>query len=72
MVGTMARIDPRKALPITLEQYNELEDRMMGLCIACRTERSGCEPDARRYECEACGEKEVYGPHEFLMRGLVT
>jgi hypothetical protein len=59
----MARIDPRKALPITLEQYNELEDRMMGLCIACRTER---------YECEACGEKEVYGPHEFLMMGLVT
>lgn len=39
MAGTMARIDPRKALPITLEQYNELE---------------------------------VYGPHEFLMMGLVT
>jgi hypothetical protein len=27
----------------------------------------GVEPDAREYECEACGEREVYGAQELLM-----
>jgi len=67
----MAKRDPLKLKPITIEQYQLLEDAMLGMCIACRNAQSGCEPDARRYKCEACGEKEVYGPHEFLMLGLV-
>jgi hypothetical protein len=67
----MAKRDPLKFKPITIEQYHALDNDMAGMCIACRNEQSGCEPDARRYECEACGEKEVYGPHEFLMLGLV-
>lgn len=28
-----------------------------GFCIACGEEAEGCEPDAREYECEACGER---------------
>lgn len=38
-----------------------------GFCVACGNEQEGCEPDARRYECEACGEKQVYGSDELLM-----
>ena len=39
-----------------------------GLCIACGAEQGGCEPDARCYACEACGEKQVYGADELLLR----
>jgi hypothetical protein len=38
-----------------------------GICLACGAENEGCEPDARRYECEACGEKQVYGAEELVM-----
>lgn len=38
-----------------------------GFCIACGNEQEGCEPDARKYECEACGEKAVYGAAELLL-----
>jgi hypothetical protein len=37
-----------------------------GFCIACGEEADGCEPDARRYKCEACGERAVYGADELL------
>ena len=37
-----------------------------GFCNACGEETDGCEPDARRYECEACGERQVYGAEELL------
>jgi Zn finger protein HypA/HybF involved in hydrogenase expression len=40
-----------------------------GLCLACGAEQDGCEPDARRYECESCGERQVYGADEVLMMG---
>jgi hypothetical protein len=38
-----------------------------GFCIACGDEAEGCEPDARRYECESCGERKVYGAEELLL-----
>lgn len=38
-----------------------------GICLACGEDAEGCEPDARRYECEACGEKQVYGAEELLL-----
>lgn len=38
-----------------------------GFCLACGSEQDGCEPDAREYECEACGERQVYGCEELLM-----
>jgi hypothetical protein len=38
----------------------------MGFCIACGLEHMGIEPDARRYPCESCGEKAVYGAQELL------
>ena len=56
---------------ITLEQYVQLDADMAGFCLACGSEQGGCEPDARRYKCEACGERQVFGPHELLMMGQV-
>ena len=39
----------------------------VGFCLACGEEASGCEPDARGYECECCGEHKVYGAEEIFM-----
>ena len=36
-------------------------------CLACGAEAVGVKPDARRYKCEACGEKVVYGAEELLL-----
>lgn len=40
-----------------------------GFCLACGEEAFDCEPDARGYECESCGERKVYGAAEVLMMG---
>ena len=39
-----------------------------GLCVACGEDADGCEPDARKYRCEACGAMAVYGAEELLIR----
>jgi hypothetical protein len=38
-----------------------------GFCLACGNEQGGCEPDARRYRCEACNDMQVYGAEELLL-----
>ena len=38
-----------------------------GFCLACGIDQDGCEPDARKYECESCGEREVYGAQELVL-----
>ena len=38
-----------------------------GFCLACGEEAMYCEPDARKYECESCGEFKVYGAQELLL-----
>ena len=38
-----------------------------GFCLKCGNEQEDCEPDARNYECEACGEKQVFGASEIVM-----
>jgi hypothetical protein len=38
-----------------------------GFCLTCGAEAHGVEPDARRYECESCGERQVYGAQELFM-----
>ena len=59
---------------ITADRITDAVERQMssldspGFCLACGNEQDGCEPDARRYECEACGEKQVYGAEELLWR----
>jgi DNA-directed RNA polymerase subunit RPC12/RpoP len=44
---------------------------MLGFCVDCGAEAYGVEPDARRYECEDCGARGVYGLAELLMMGLI-
>lgn len=66
----MAKLHPS----ITADRVMEACERHMksldnpGFCIACGADAEGCEPDARGYECEACGEHKVYGAEELLMR----
>jgi len=45
------------------------EDDNLGFCLACGEEAYGVEPDARKYECEGCGERKVYGAQELLIMG---
>lgn len=58
---------------ITQEKIEDAVEREMfgldnpGFCIKCGNEQEGCEPDARNYECESCGEREVFGAAELLM-----
>jgi hypothetical protein len=42
-----------------------------GFCLACGAENYGVEPDAEGYECEECGESEVYGAEQLLLLGYV-
>jgi hypothetical protein len=60
-----------EAFKEALESEGELELHMEeydGLCLACgEWSGGGCEPDARNYECEACGARAVYGTEECLM-----
>lgn len=49
-----------------------VESRMFGLenpgfCIACGADHYSCEPDAQNYECEDCGERQVFGAEEIMM-----
>lgn len=47
------------------------EEEYIGFCVACGEEQEGVEPDARRYECESCGEDRVYGAQEILLSLVV-
>ena len=47
-----------------------MEERSAGFCLACGEEAFSVEPDARRYECEACGKQLVFGLEELVMMGL--
>jgi predicted RNA-binding Zn-ribbon protein involved in translation (DUF1610 family) len=59
---------------ITAERVQEAVERAAasqddpGFCVACGAETEGVEPDARKYECESCGESAVYGAEELLVR----
>ena len=56
----------------TLEQILDAEENMTGFCVQCSAERDSCEPDARKYPCEECGKKSVYGAQELALMGLVS
>lgn len=49
-----------------VERHNTTLDNP-GFCLACGLEHNDCEPDARNYECDGCGEKQVFGAEELLM-----
>jgi hypothetical protein len=43
-------------------------DEDVGFCLACGAERDGVEPDAEGYPCEVCGEADVEGAQQIVMR----
>ncbi len=45
-------------------------DDNVGFCLKCGQEAMGVEPDARKYECESCGENAVYGASEILLMSI--
>ena len=53
------------------EEYMERSEGYEGLCLKCGEEAFNVEPDARRYACETCGEKAVYGMEELLVMGAL-
>ena len=63
-----------KAVPLqdlmdAIDENNSSACTTWGFCLACGAQQEGCEPDARRYECEECKERRVYGAEEILMMG---
>ena len=61
--GTLERVG------ITLDEIVEAvaADENRGWCLNCGAEAYGVEPDARRYRCESCQVKAVYGAEELLI-----
>ncbi len=47
-------------------------DEYLGFCLSCGAgaDADGVEPDARRYECEECGARRVYGAEECVLMGV--
>ena len=41
----------------------------IGFCIACGADHYGIDQDARKDECEECGEHKVYGAPELVIMG---
>ena len=70
-IVAMTKIGLNRA--ITAERLIDAEQRRMrtldnpGFCVACGHEQGDCEPDARKYKCEECGARQVYGSSELLM-----
>jgi hypothetical protein len=58
-------------IKFTLDQVEQAMGNYEGFCLACGESQCSCEPDAQNYECESCGEMEVFGAEEILIMGLV-
>jgi hypothetical protein len=52
------------------QAYDETIDNT-GFCVKCGADAEGCEPDARGYRCEACGEMAVYGAQEVALMTFI-
>jgi hypothetical protein len=55
-----------------VEVFEDPESDTMGFCLACGEFAYGVEPDARKYECDSCGEHKVYGCGEIALMGLTA
>ena len=61
-------LDPQVILESAEDSMFGMEN--IGFCIACGAEHYECEPDACNYECEECGEHQVYGAPELVIMGF--
>jgi len=53
----------------SLEEIEAMDEAGDGFCLACGNEQRA-EPDARRYPCDACGARKVFGAQELALMGL--
>lgn len=58
-------------LRFTFAEIRDAHRLQYGYCLVCRAVRGCCEPDARDYRCDECGERAVYGPHWLEIARLV-
>ncbi len=65
-------ISDQSKVTFTFEDLLEAEDNYEGFCLACGERQDCCEPDARNYECEACGEHQVFGAQELILMGTLV
>lgn len=56
-------------IKMTEREYMQHLEDSTGVCTNCRSIRECCEPDARNYRCDECGEDSVFGVEELLMEG---
>lgn len=59
--------DTHKSITVRSVMEAVERDDNTGICVNCGAERDCCEPDARGYECDECGEMTVFGAAELLM-----
>jgi hypothetical protein len=53
----------------SLSELTELDHDSLGLCVACG-EVQPAEPDARKYRCDCCAARGVYGAAELVLMGF--
>lgn len=56
---------------ISEAEYADLTENYGGFCVECGDQTYGVEPDARRYRCESCGARAVFGVEELLLQGIL-
>lgn len=56
----------------SIEEIEEGDAEGLGWCLVCGELTTPAEPDARKYHCEVCEERMVYGTMELAMMGLVA
>ena len=59
-------------ITLTRDEYIELEESNIGICLVCGNRQDYCEPDAREYDCDECGLPKVYGVPELLIMGIIA
>ena len=54
---------------VTIDQMAEIAvgDDGLGLCLHCGQQAADIQADARKYRCETCGTKAVYGADELAL-----
>jgi hypothetical protein len=57
----------------TADEYQDMTYGLSdnGWCLTCGELVDGVEPDARKYHCEVCDKKTIYGLEELLMMGIL-
>jgi hypothetical protein len=76
MIGNLADNGANMKLhpSVTVDRVADAVERRLtsldsnpGFCTACGDDAQGSKADARRYKCESCGERAVFGADELFL-----